>query len=324
MTTNLKKITIPCWELQSGLKHTNYWLFYETFGPELGTAPVVLVNHALTGNSNVVGKTGWWHDLIGENKAINTQKYTIIAFNIPGNGYDGNPANLIDDYKNCTVKDIAQVFWQGLSQLNVKELYAAIGGSLGGALAWQMAVLHPTKIKHLIPIATDWKATDWVIANALIQDNILNHSSRPLFDARMHAMLLYRTPHSLKQKFNRGLQPNSDLFQIESWLNRHGQKLQNRFELASYKLMNYLLRTIDISQGKNNFIAIAKEITAAIHIIAVDTDCLFIADENKEDYKNLKAVKENVFYNEIKSIHGHDAFLIEYEQLSKIVAPLFN
>jgi homoserine O-acetyltransferase/O-succinyltransferase len=324
MTTNLKKITIPCWELENGKKYHEYPLFYETFGPELGTAPIVLVNHALTGNSNVVGKTGWWHDLIGEDKTINTQKYTIIAINIPGNGYDGDLTNLIEDYKNVTVKDIAQIFWEGLFQLNISTLFAAIGGSLGGSIAWQMAALEPTKIKHLIPIATDWKASDWVIANALIQDNILNHSSRPLFDARMHAMLLYRTPQSLKQKFNRGPQPNSPLFQIESWLNRHGQKLQNRFELASYKLMNYLLRTIDISQGKNNFIEVAKKITADIHIIAVDTDCLFIPDENKEDFKELKLVKSNVFYNEIQSIHGHDAFLIEYPQLSKILEPVFE
>ena len=76
-------------------------LSYELFGKELGTAPVVMVNHALTGNSNVAGATGWWKTLIGEGKCIDTDKYTILCFNIPGNGYDGF---VIDNYKILWLK----------------------------------------------------------------------------------------------------------------------------------------------------------------------------------------------------------------------------
>ncbi|GAW88467.1 homoserine O-acetyltransferase [Flavobacterium psychrophilum] len=74
---------------------------------------------------------------------------------------------------------------------------------MGGGIAWEMAVINPIAIENLIPIASDWKASDWVIANTLIQDKILNNSNYPIPDARSHAMLLYRTPQSLKQKFNR-------------------------------------------------------------------------------------------------------------------------
>ena len=88
--------------------------------------------------------------------------------------------------------------------------------------------------------------------------------------------------------------------------------------------MNHLLKTNDITRNRKDFLTVAKEIQATIHIISVDTDYFFIADENRESYKQLKTVKENVFYSEINSIHGHDAFLIEFEQLNTILAPIFN
>ena len=171
---SLQKIELADFELVEGLK-VELNLFYQVFGPLLGTAPVVLVNHALTGNSQVTGEKGWWNKLIGENKVIDTNVFTVISFNIPGNGFDGYPENLIENYKDFTTKHIAKLFWKGLDSLNVKELFAVIGGSLGGGIAWEMAFLHPKKIKHLIPIASDWKASDWLIANVLIQDQILNN-----------------------------------------------------------------------------------------------------------------------------------------------------
>jgi homoserine O-acetyltransferase len=87
--------------------------------------------------------------------------------------------------------------------------------------------------------------------------------------------------------------------------------------------MNHLLKTIDISRNKNDFLAVANAITANIHIISVDSDLFFIPSENLETYQELIATKENVFYHEIKSIHGHDAFLIESKQLSAIFRPIF-
>lgn len=74
-------------------------LSYQTFGKKINEAPIVLVNHALTGNSNVCGRGGWWKGLIGDGKCIDTNFFTVLAFNIPGNGYDGNSENLIDNYK---------------------------------------------------------------------------------------------------------------------------------------------------------------------------------------------------------------------------------
>jgi len=321
--STLQKTDIFDFTLQNGVHKRWLPLYYQVFGQPIGTAPVVLVNHALTGNSAVTGENGWWNALIGENKTIDTDYYTVIAFNIPGNGFDGNPENLIPNYRDFSTKDVAKLFWEGLYSLNVKQLFAAIGGSLGGGIAWEMAFLQPKSIKHLIPIASDWKASDWLIANVLVQDRILNNSSAPIHDARLHAMLLYRTPESLKAKFNRSKNDNRELYQIESWLLHHGKKLESRFELAAYKLMNHLLKTIGETTNCGQFLAFAKETTAEIHLVAVNSDYFFTADENRETYEILKRVTQKVTYTEIQSIHGHDAFLIEFEQLNAILKNIF-
>ena len=319
---NLYKIIIARWELANGTTLNNVTLSYRFFGPVIGTAPVVLVNHALTGNSQVSGPGGWWQTLIGEDKTIDTNYFfTAIAFNIPGNGFDDDPDNLIYNYKDFTAADVARIFWLGLEELGVNHLHTIIGGSLGGGIAWEMAALQPQKIDNLIPVATDWKATDWVIANTWVQETILNNSDNPVADARQHAMLLYRTPQSLQEKFNRSRREDS--FEIEHWLNAHGKKIEERFEVASYKLMNHLLKTVDITKGRS-FEAVAKTITAAIHLVAVDSDLLFTVDETRKTFEALRRNGNEVYYNEIKSLHGHDAFLIEREQLAAILHPVFE
>ncbi|MUU78800.1 alpha/beta fold hydrolase [Winogradskyella endarachnes] len=319
---NLQYIKIQNFITNSGKTHAIN-LSYQTFGKTLHSAPIVLVNHALTGNSNVIGKEGWWNDLIGENKCIDTKTYTILAFNIPGNGYDNNLKNLIEAYKDFTANDVARLFTLALEQLKIKQLFAVVGGSVGGGLAWELAVLKPNLIKHLIPIATDFKSTDWIIANCHIQDSILNNSKAPLADSRMHAMTLYRTPESLAQKFARTKRSDS-LYNVESWLNYHGDNLNKRFNLSAYKMMNQILKTIDISGGKKDFIETAATISSDIHIITINSDLFFKAEENWNAYVDLKSIKDNVNIHEIKSIHGHDAFLIEFDQLERFLKPIFK
>ncbi|OIQ28780.1 MAG: aspartate kinase [Bacteroidetes bacterium MedPE-SWsnd-G2] len=298
-------------------------LSFQVFGKPLHSSPIVLVNHALTGNSNVTGENGWWNSIVGDNKVIDTRKFTVISFNIPGNGYDDKPQNLIGSYKDFVARDIASIFLMGLESLKIHKLFALIGGSLGGGIGWEMAVLNPTITEHLIVIASDWKATDWLIANCQIQEQFLINSRRPVHDARMHAMLCYRTPQSFKARFERSTNEDLQIFNVESWLLHHGKKLQERFQLSAYKLMNQLLKTIDVTRD-NESQSILDSIQGNIHIVGVDSDLFFTAEENRETQKELALTHPNVTYNEINSVHGHDAFLIEFKQLEKIIEGIFK
>ena len=297
-------------------------LSYQIFGKPIGVSPVILVNHALTGNSNVAGRNGWWNKLIGSNKIINTNKFTVVSFNIPGNGYDNIEENLIYNYKDFIAIDIAKIFSIGLKKLNINKLYAAIGGSLGGGIVWELAILNPDLIKHIIPVASDWKSSDWLIANCFIQDSILNNSSKPLYDARIHAMTLYRTPESFNLRYSREKKDN--IYSIEAWLNHHGKSLENRFKVQAYKSMNQLLKTIDITRGEDILNELIKKITGNINIITIDSDLLFCSNENWKMHERIKKIKKNVNIFEIKSKYGHDAFLIENEQMINIIKAIFN
>ncbi|PXY45380.1 homoserine acetyltransferase [Flavobacterium hydrophilum] len=305
---------------ESGALYNSIPLSFALFGLPLHSAPIILVNHALTGNAQVTGENGWWNDLIGEGKTIDTNKYSVLAFNVPGNG---NDSFSIENYQDFTTRDVARIFLNGIETLKIEQLYAIIGGSVGGGIAWEMLALAPNITQHLIPIATDWKSTDWMIANCFLQEQILNNSSKPIEDARIHAMLCYRSPESFKEKFQRTINQDLLIFNIESWLAHHGNKLQKRYQLASYKLMNQLLKTIDITRNGEDFKTLMLKTKADIHIIAIDSDLFFTPKENQETFQELKKFKDNVFYSEINSVHGHDAFLIEYKQLDNLLAAIF-
>lgn len=316
----LQKLSIPEFVTRNGAVQ-DITLSYEVFGPALHTAPIILVNHALTGNSNVAGEKGWWSQIIGEHKCIDTTAYTILSFNVPGNGYDGF---VVENYKDFVAQDIAKIFLKGLEALHVSKLFALIGGSMGGGIAWEMVVLNTNLTQHFIPVASDWKSTDWLMANCQIQEQFLLNSSQPVHDARMHAMLCYRTPESFKARFQRTTNEDSKVFNVESWLLHHGNKLQERFQLSAYKLMNQLLRTIDVTRDGEDAFKKLQNSETHIHIIGVDSDLFFTAQENKDTFKQLAQTNSNVTYGEVQSVHGHDAFLIEFEQMERLLQPIFS
>lgn len=290
-------------------------LSYQIFGKDLHSAPIILVNHALTGNSEVSGENGWWNSLIGEDKIIDTNRYSVICFNIPGNGYDGS---FIENYEYFKAKDIANIFLSGLKFLKITKLYTLIGGSIGGSIGWEMLEIKPDLAENFVPIACDYKTSDWLHSQCLVQQFLLNHHEEPLEKARLHAMLCYRTPASLNHRFKNEIDEKKQILKSHDWLNFHGKKLNERFSLNAYHLMNNLLMSIKSDQEK------LKNISANIHLIAIDSDLFFPSFEIKNTFDFLKITKTSVFYHEIKSIHGHDAFLMEYEQLNQILKPIIN
>jgi len=322
MQSELHFYQIENFKTSSGAILKKWNLTYELFGLDLHSAPIVVVNHALTGNSDLISEQkGWWKAIIGENKLIDTLKYTVIAFNIPGNVYDGKK---IENYQDFTARDIAILFNQALRGLGIEEVYAVIGGSLGGGLAWEMAVLEPVFFRFVIPVACYWQSSDWVIGFNDVQMQILEYSDKPLEISRMMAMLFYRTPASLQAKFQRTKTANGSLFNVESWLRHHGNKLNDRFEISAYRMMTHLLTTVDISSKFENFEQAVQNITSTIIQISINTDWLFVPQETYKTKLRLDKLGITNEYHEIQSIHGHDAFLIEFEQIEQFLKPIFR
>jgi homoserine O-acetyltransferase len=324
LNSSLKYHSIVDFTTETGVMYDELELSYEIFGQELHRAPIVLVNHALTGNSDVASPhSGWWRGIISEGNLIDTNRYTIISFNIPGNGFDKKPDNLIDNYKDFTARDVAQLFGLALQQLKVEKLHAVIGGSLGGGISWEMSVLFPMLAENLIVVASDWKASDWILAHNKVQEQILLNSKKPVHDARMMAMLFYRTAASFKDKFNRTVNENLGIPNVESWLLHHGFQLENRFHLQSYKMVNHLLSTLDILRDRGSFHEIAPLIKAKIIQIGINSDFFFVPQENIETKKKLDELGIDSVYREISSIHGHDGFLLEDIQLKELLKDVF-
>ncbi|MFL2622409.1 MAG: alpha/beta fold hydrolase [Candidatus Marisimplicoccus sp.] len=320
MEEELKHITLENFETLSGLKINKINISYQVFGKKLGTSPVILVNHALTGNSLISGKNGWWSEIIGNEKPIDTNKYSVLCFNIPGNGFNENN---FDYNLNLNLGDIALLFIKALDKLEVSKIHAIIGGSIGGCLIWEMIVLKNDLASFAIPIAADWKASDWLIANTFLQDRILKNSRDPVSDARIHAMTFYRSPKSLNTRFNRTKNLDKKMFNVESWLDHHGEKLRQRFSLDSYLFMNKLLSSTDITRDGDSFENKISKIKSSIHIISIDSDIFFLPEEDQETYSLARKNNVNIKNHIVNSIHGHDAFLIETKQISDIFTKIF-
>lgn len=312
----LSYISIGNYKASSGALYPAHELSYELAGQPLGSAPIVLVCHALTGNSHVAEQDGWWGSLIGQGQTINTDKYTILAFNIPGNGYDGR---LDADHKALGVDDVARMFILGLRALGIDSLDTLIGASLGGGIAWQIAYLAPDLARQLVVVACDYKASDWLLAQTLVQERILEHSTNPIEDARIHAMLCYRSAESIDLRFGDRAEREPGKRDVIGWLEYHGDTLKRRFSLEAYKRMTYLTSNIQVCEQIEEL----KRISSTIRIVSIDSDQLFTHKRSLQLYEGLKAIGKETSLLTIHSVHGHDAFLMEYDQLCHLLSPYF-
>lgn len=291
-------------------------LFYQSFGPKIGHAPVIVLIHALTGNSNISGPTGWWSNIVGPEKSIDTTKYTVIAFNIPGNNYPTN--NELDiAYQDYSIREIAHLFWEGLKTLQVKKIHSIIGLSLGGYIAWEMTLTAPNQVEQLISVAATHLNNPWLMAHAFLQEQLILNSQEGLKLARMQSMLMFRTAKGFKEKF---APPSSN--KVENWLQHHGNSLANRFSTTSYLIMNQLLK----SGGSSNLWKQEQLLNTSfkIHRIIIPGDLLFTKEAFEAETQKLESLKLNFQDHFIESIHGHDAFLIEHDQIQHIFKQIFH
>ena len=318
MSTKLNYHKFENFKLSSG-ENVSVSLSYQTFGLQLGKGPLVVVNHSLTGDSNISGDNGWWSELIGSKKMINTDKFCVMCINIPGNIQEKRGFN----YGNKWIlSDVAKLFVQLLKNLGVRKVHSLIGGSIGGGLVWEMGLLDENFFENLIPVAADYKASDWLISNTYFQNLILKNSKNPVFDARLHAMLSYRNPKSINRRFKI---KSNDLNErkVIDWLNHHGNKLKEKFSLKSYIHMNHLLSSIGYNY-ENKFLKLITKNKSKIHLVGVNSDLLFPNFEIENTYDLLSTIKSNIYYYQIQSDHGHDAFLIEFKQMKSKLNHIFE
>ena len=301
-------------------------LSYEIFGkPENLRDRGVLVTHALTGNSKVAGIDGWWSHFVAHGGAIDLDRYTVVAFNIPGNGYTTDDTKF-HRHDLLTTKDIARLFALGLQQLSIYKLRAAVGGSLGGLITWELAVEYPEIAQHFVCIGAPHGSTDWVIGQTMIQEELMKNCRSEAVGvklSRMMSMLFYRTPHSFNKRFEQSWNEEADSYNVESYLRYQAEKLLGRMNPSSYRMMNHLLGSCDLSVGYDHVESALERIRGHLLIVGISSDVLFPIETIRESYELLAVLGKTATYVSVESRFGHDAFLLPNPPLEEALGEVF-
>ncbi len=320
---------------ESGFRFEQPEVAYKTWGKlnkERNNA--IVICHALPGHA---AADEWFPGLIGNGKVCDPEKNFIICINVPGSPYGSvspwsvNPETgkpYLNDFPDLTVRDLVRFQQQLLDQIDISCIELVLGGSLGGMQALEFTIMD-RRIKSAVLIAMGKSHSPWAIGishaqrSAIINDpkwndGIYEYGTGPadgLATARMMAMITYRAPQDYQQKFGRELQDGSDLFQVESYLNYQGEKLVSRFDAHSYIILTKAMDTHDVSRNRGSFEQVLGRVKIPVRVVGINTDHLYPVHEQKELAKFLG----NADYHEIQSPYGHDAFLIEFDQINNII-----
>ncbi|CAD5373140.1 Homoserine O-succinyltransferase [Rubrivivax sp. A210] len=349
--------------LKSGAVLADYSLVYETYGRlNAAKSNAVLVCHALNASHHVAGlneagAAGWWDNLVGPGKPLDTDRFFVIGVNNPGSCFGStgpmhvNPATgrvYGADFPVVTVEDWVDAQARLMSRLGIAQLAAVLGGSLGGmqALAW--ALRHPQRVRHCIAVATAPNlsaqniAFNEVARRAIVTDpdfhggHFYAHGvvpKRGLRVARMIGHITYLSDDSMEAKFGRGLKAAElgystlDIeFQIESYLRHQGDKFSEYFDANTYLLITRALDYFDPARehGGDLSRAFAAARDQRFLIVSFTTDWRFSPARSREIVKALVDNRIAVSYAEIAAPHGHDAFLLEDPRYHGVMKAYFD
>ncbi len=297
---------------------------------------------------------GWWDPLIGPNRAFDTNRYFVVCANVLGgcqgttgpasiNPGTGRPYGSV--FPQVTVRDIVRLQYSLLCALGVRRLAAVAGGSLGGMQVLEWLVTYPGFVAKAIPIGSSLAHTSQGIAYNLVGRQAImldpdwqggdyygtdRSPGRGLSIARMVGMITYQSEESMRRKFARDrVDPSPDsyydpdsLFQVESYLHYQGASLVKRFDANSYLLLSRAMDLHDIGRSRGGVDEALSRIspTTDTLLIGINSDILFPTHHQRETAGRLTASGHNATYTEIDSPWGHDAFLIEYNQLASAIA----
>lgn len=344
-------------KLESGKTLHNVRIAYETWGePNTDLSNCILVLHALTGDSHITGSAtkehpteGWWSEIVGPGLAIDTEKYFVVVPNMVG-GCQGStgPASLDkrgheygSHFPYLTIRD--QVSAQKIfsDQLGITNWYAVIGGSMGGMQSLEWAVSYPDSLERVAIIAAPPVTTADQIALNSVQIEAIKadpafkngeyYEAKPGFGphhglalARRMALLNYRSPNELNQRFARSWQSpavsplgGGGRFAVESYLDFHGNKFTRRFDANSYITLVNAMNSHDIARDRGSIDEALKLVKAKALVAGIDSDRLFPIEGQRQIAAGL-----DVELHVLASEFGHDGFLIEKDLVGPLLSSL--
>ncbi len=357
--THKEHFTNPLY-LESGRILEPYDLVYETYG-ELSANKdnVVVVCHALTGSHHAAGKyegdikPGWWDNMIGDNKPIDTTKYFVICVNVIGSCF-GSTGPMSAEYPSdkpyrlrfpvVTISDMVKAQRILFDRLGIHKVEAIIGGSMGGMQALAFAIEYPKFAKKHIILASTYATQPWAIAfnkvarEAVIRDpafkdgnynpdEIKKEGFAGLAIGRMCGHISYLSPDSMDKKFGRnyvetdGLYELFGRYQVERYLDYNGNNFVSWFDPLSFLYITKAINNFDCTRNYDSLEDSLSHIESDIVLISFKSDLLFLPKEMEKIYTTLKNLNKphKVIYHQVDSNYGHDAFLVEYDKFSHYI-----
>lgn len=336
---------------------------YETYGTlNAQRDNAILICHALSGDAHAAGRhapddpaVGWWDVAIGPGKAFDTNEYFVICSNFLG-GCKGSTGSLSRNpatgrpygtgFPMITIHDMVTCQKALIDHLGIPRLLAVAGGSMGGMQALEWAVSYPEAVASVLPIATTFRMSAQGIAfnevgrQAIFADPHWNGGEyydgpRPdtgLALARMIGHITYLSEKSMHRKFGRALRSRDHYafdfqteFQVESYLHYQGRKFIERFDANTYLYITKAMDYFDMTAGFPSLRASLRRAAACkFLLVAFSSDWLFPPHDMKEIANALRANGTDVTYITIQSDYGHDAFLLETEEMTKIIRPFLR
>lgn len=352
-------------QLKGGVVLPEFSLVYETYGTlNADASNAVLVCHALSGNHHVAGyyddtrleeTTGWWDNLVGPGKPLDTKKFFVVGVNNLGGCYGSSGPNTRNpkngklygaDFPVVTVEDWVAAQACLANHLGIQCWAAVVGGSLGGMQAMQWTLSYPDRLKHAVVIASAPKLTAQNIAfNEVARQAILTDPefhgghyyeqgvvpSRGLKLARMLGHITYLSDDQMAEKFGRSLKDGAlkysyeTDFQIESYLRYQGEKFSGYFDANTYLLTTKALDYFDPAEATGGSLdAALASAKADFLVVAFTTDWRFSPERSREIMTALVHNGRRVSYAEIDSVHGHDSFLLDDAQYHAVLRTYFE